>query len=50
LTFVFPTADKFGLLPYTPTSGILEAGVVPETPGRLLITFAAINLKEGMKF
>ena len=32
---------RLTLLPYTPTSGMLELGVDPETPGRLLITLAA---------
>jgi len=42
-TFTFyPFDAKFGLEPYTPTSGILDIGVVPDTPGLLLITFAAL--------
>jgi hypothetical protein len=38
---------KLGFEPYTPTSGIFEIGVVPATPGLLLITLAARNKKQN---
>ena len=45
LTF-WPFDAKLGFEPYTPTSGIFDIGVVPATPGLLLITLAAIKNKK----